>query len=109
MKPYVYIDVLVAENFFINFMLIYTIKRYYKIKTNIFNMIVGTFIGALYVVVGFYPELHILYTLIMKITVSVIMIAVSFNPKGLRKFFNYLIAFYIEAFMLGGTILAIFF
>lgn len=66
-------------------------------------------IGAVYVLVVFFPSLHIFYTFLMKFMVSMVMIIVSFLPKGLKEFIKELILFYLESFIIGGCILAIFY
>lgn len=109
MKQIVYVDVLVLENFFMNYLLLYIVNRFCRCNAKIWRIILAATIGALYVVIIFFPELHVFYSLIAKIIVSVIMIIVAFLPYCLRDFLKEFILFYIEAFIIGGCILGIFY
>lgn len=105
----VYIDVLILQNFAMNFFLIYLLKRLCKIDTKVYKMILASFIGALYVFVIFFDSLHILYTLGFKVLVSIIMIYIAYTPKSKKTCIKYVFVFYTMTFLLGGGIIALFF
>ncbi len=109
MKEVIYIDILIIENFFMNYLLLYFINRFCKCRTKKWRIVIAAFIGALYVIVVFYPDLHILYSVIMKYMISVLMLIVAFSPLELKKFVKILILFYLEAFIIGGLLLGIFY
>lgn len=109
MKEVIYIDVLIVENFFMNYLLLYFINRFCKCRTRKWRIIIAALVGAFYVLVVFYPDLQMFYSVIMKFMISVLMIIVAFSPHELKKFFKILILFYLEAFIIGGFLLGIFY
>lgn len=109
MKEVIFIDVLIIENFFMNYLLLYFINRFCKCRSKKWRIIIAAFIGAMYVLVVFYPDLHVFYSVIMKFMISILMIIVAFSPHGLRDFLKITILFYLEAFIIGGFLLGIFY
>lgn len=109
MKEVIYIDVLIVENFFMNYLLLYFINRFCKCRTKKWRIIIAALIGAFYVLVVFYPDLQEFYSVIMKFMISVLMIIAAFSPHELKKFFKILVLFYLEAFIIGGFLLGIFY
>ncbi len=107
MKTIVYPDILIIQNFLMNYLLLYLVNRMCSCKAKTWRIALGAFVGALYVLVVFFPDLQSLYSLIMKIFVSVLMIIIAFSPYRLSRFLKLFIIFYIEAFILGGCIIAI--
>ncbi|MEF9952673.1 MAG: sigma-E processing peptidase SpoIIGA [Clostridium sp.] len=105
----VYIDILILQNLAMNFFLIYLLKRLCKIDTKAYKMILASFIGALYVFVIFFDNMHIFYTLVFKVLVSIIMVYIAFTPRSIRVYIKYVFVFYTEAFLLGGGIIGLFF
>lgn len=74
-----------------------------------YKLILASFTGSLYVIVLFLPELHILYSFIFKIIVSIIMVFIAFTPREIKKFLKLIFLFYTEAFILGGGIIGFFY
>ncbi|QCX32574.1 sigma-E processing peptidase SpoIIGA [Caloramator sp. E03] len=109
MGDVVYIDVLVLENFFMNFLLLYILKRICKHNANIWKIAIAALIGALYIIFIFSPDFNFMYTLLMKFMMSLIMIVIAFTPNKIKDLIRIVILFYIEAFITGGSILAIFY
>jgi stage II sporulation protein GA (sporulation sigma-E factor processing peptidase) len=107
MKTIVYPDVLIIQNFFMNYLLLYLVNRLCSCRAKTWRIALGALIGAAYVVVVFFPDLKILYSLIMKVLVSVLMIVIAFFPYKFSRFLKLFIIFYLEAFILGGCIIAI--
>lgn len=104
-----YVDVLVAENFIINLVILNITSRFSKLKTNKIKLMLGSLFGALYVLVVFFPSLEMFLALTMKIAVSVIMIIIAFTPGRFRDFFKATAIFYIVTFALGGSAFALFY
>lgn len=105
----VFIDVLVLENFLMNYLLLYIINRFCRFKAKQYRLSLAALIGAMYVVLIFFPDFSFLYSAIMKFMMSMVMIAVAFTPYKIKEFIKVLILFYVEAFLLGGSILALFY
>lgn len=105
----VYIDVLIFQNMAMNFFLLYLLSRVSNNDSKWWKLILGAFIGSVYVVVLFIPSLNILYSLIFKVLVSLVMVYVGFTPKSIKKFIKLVLIFYTEAFLLGGGIIGLFY
>lgn len=109
MREVVYIDVLMVENILMNFMLLYAVNRFCKCKASILRLSLASFFGALYILTVFLPELYVLYSLSMKIIISIIMIIIAFSPYTLRQIVKLLLLFYITAFLACGAIMGVFY
>jgi stage II sporulation protein GA (sporulation sigma-E factor processing peptidase) len=109
MRDVVYIDILVVENFFMNYLLLYVISRLCKSRARKWRISAAAFVGALYVLVLFFPDLHLFYSVIMKYMMSILMIIIAFSPHEFKEFLKILILFYIEAFIVGGCLLGVFY
>lgn len=109
MKPIIYIDTLVFENYCMNYLLLYILNRICKCKAKWWRISAAALIGALYVLIIFFPDLSFLYTFITKFFVSVILIIVAFFPHSFKKLIKLVLLFYIETFILGGSIIGIFY
>ena len=105
----VWVDVLVLENFFMNLFLLYLLDRLTGSRQIWWKLGLASLAGALYVVVVFFPDLHILYSFLMKLLVSMVMIAIAFTPYSFRQFLKLLLLFYLETFIIGGCIIAVFY
>lgn len=105
----VWVDVLVLENFFMNLFLLYLLDRLTGSRQIWWKLGLASLAGALYVVVVFFPDLHILYSFLMKFLVSMVMIAIAFTPYSFRQFLKLLLLFYLETFIIGGCIIAVFY
>lgn len=109
MREVIYVDILILENFLINYLLLYIVDRFCRKNASRWRLMAAAGIGAVYVLVIFFPKLNIFCTLLMKLMMSMIMIIVSFLPQRLKDFIKELILFYLEAFIIGGCIFAIFY
>ncbi len=105
----VYIDILIVENIFMNFFLLYLLSKVSKNYTSNLKIFIASFIGSMYVIVIFIPSLHIFYSLIFKVIVSILMIYIAFIPKDIKRFLRLILIFYTEAFILGGGIIGFFY
>lgn len=105
----VYIDILILENIFMNFFLLYLLSKISKNPTNNIKIFIASFIGSMYIIVVFIPSLHIFYSLIFKVIVSVLMVYIAFIPKDIKKLLRLILIFYTEAFILGGGIIGFFY
>ncbi|MDI6617659.1 MAG: sigma-E processing peptidase SpoIIGA [Clostridiales bacterium] len=101
-----YIDVIVFENFIINFFILNITSRLSKIKTSKIKLFAGAIIGAFYIIIYFFPSLKVFFSLMMKVSVSILMIIIAFTPEKFKDFFKVLSIFYIISFAFGGAALA---
>lgn len=105
----IYLDVLLAENVLLNFLLLYTVNRFCRLNRKIYYILLSSVVGAFYVFIVFFPSLSIFYSSIMKICMSILMIIIAFWPRNLKAFIKQLLLFYGVSFFIGGAILSIFY
>jgi stage II sporulation protein GA (sporulation sigma-E factor processing peptidase) len=103
----VYIDVLFAVNFIINILLIEASGVICSVDTLWYRSLLSAAFGAFYSVLIFFPDLKILYTLVMKIVFSGFMVICAFQIGSLRQFFSLWGAFYAVSFVFGGCLMAL--
>ena len=106
----VYWDVLVLENFVINFLILLVTAKLSRLRVSTLRLLAGSIIGALYV--GFIilqPDLEVYYTTIAKILLSMFIVAVTFSPRKVLQFIRTLAIFYISTFIFAGAAFAFLF
>lgn len=105
----IYIDVLFAVNGIVNFMLLLATSKISKIQTHTWRLFIGAFLGAVYAVCMFFPQIEALYTIVSKIAFSFVLIAVTFTIKKVKHFLKTVFIFYITSFIFGGIALGLFY
>lgn len=105
----IYIDVLIFQNIAMNFFLLYLLSRVTNNTSKFWKIFLAAFVGSLYVFVLLIPSLHIFYSFIFKVVVSLIMLLIAFTPRNIKKFIKLTCVFYTEAFLLGGGIIGFFY
>ncbi|MTI70763.1 MAG: sigma-E processing peptidase SpoIIGA [Firmicutes bacterium] len=106
---YIYAEYLLLENFIINYIILYVTKRFTRTDTKNIRIILASLLGALYTLVVFYPSLYFMTKFAIKISVSVLMIVIAYNPAKIKKFLKLFSTFYIISFVFAGASLAIFY
>lgn len=101
----VYLDVVFAINFFMDFVLLWATAKFSQVRTSWYRLAAGAFIGACYSLALMLPSLHYLLAFFAKILFSVIMVYVAFPGLKARKFLQVLGYFYLVAFTMGGAML----
>ena len=103
----VYLDVLIIENIVINYLILLVTARFTKSRTTSLRLLLGAIVGASYVVVMMLmPDIKAYGTMIAKLLLSAVIVAVSFNVRKLSSFFKILIVFYMSTFVFAGAALA---
>ncbi|MCX7902976.1 MAG: sigma-E processing peptidase SpoIIGA [Caloramator sp.] len=109
MGDILYIDIVFLENLFMNYFLLYLLKRLVRSKAPNWRLFLSALIGALYVLIILMPNMGIYLNLSMKILVSLLMIVIAFLPYTFREVIKLVLLFYLETFLIGGSIMAIFY
>lgn len=109
MVDVIYVDVLLLENFLMNFLLLYIVGRYSKLQIKALRVTVAALFGAMYVIVLFLPEFSVMYSVPMRIAISIIMVTIAFMPYKVKEFLKLWILFFLTSFIVGGCIFAILF
>jgi stage II sporulation protein GA (sporulation sigma-E factor processing peptidase) len=105
----VYVDVLLAENIIMNYIIIWLTSRIIKTKVKPVKFFAAAIIGALYALLLFFPGYAVLYSVVMKVLLSFLIIVVAFTPSRVRGFIKQLSVFYLVSFILGGAVFGLFY
>lgn len=106
---YIYAEYLLLENMAINYILLYLTGKFTKTEANNIRVLLASFIGAIYALVIFFPSLKFMTKFIIKISISILIVIVAFNPVKIRKFIRLIATFYVMAFIFAGASLALFY
>ena len=106
---YIYAEYLLLENIVINYIILYVTKRFTRTETHNVRLLLASVLGALYTLVVFFPSLKFMTRFVVKISISVLIIIVAFNPAKLKKFIKLFATFYVVAFVFAGAALALFY
>ena len=105
----VYLDVLIIENFVMNYIILYATSIFLKNKQKVVRFIIGSTIGVVYTVLGllYINTSRTSLVVLGKATLSMLIVAVAFNPKRLGEFIKTLITFYVVTFIFAGSAFAL--
>jgi len=103
-----YVEYIFAENFFIDFILLYTTGNLFKLKIIYKRLTLASLIGAIYVILIVYTQKPFVTNFIVKISVSILMIMVSYDIKGIIKNIKVILCFYIVTLIMAGTVFALY-
>lgn len=103
----IYIDLIFLVNLFIDAVVLVITAWMRKLRPVWWRTLMSAFIGALYVVMMFVPELSFLFTFLIKFALSVIMLLVSFGFGSLQRYLRTMGAFYVVNFVAAGGILGV--
>lgn len=98
----VYIDVIIFENFIINYFLIYITLQTIKKELDLKWASLAAFIGSIYVITLFFPKLNLLTLLPFKLLVAYFMIFVSIRNKGILFNIKATAVFILYSMVLAG-------
>ncbi len=105
----VYGEYLFIENLLMNWLILHLTAYFSKENTPKYKLWIGAGLGAIYAFVFFFPALNFLYSIIMKILISMLIIVITFMPYKFKSFFKLLGIFYLISFMFGGAAFALFY
>lgn len=103
----VYVDLIFLLNLLMDGAMLYTCAKIRKIRLVWWRLLLSAAIGASYVCMMFFPELSFLYTFLVKISFSLLMIAVAFPYGSFLNYLRNLSVFYVVNFVAAGGILGV--
>ncbi|NLC38248.1 MAG: sigma-E processing peptidase SpoIIGA [Clostridia bacterium] len=105
-SPIIYIDVVFGVNFLMDFLILWSVARFGRFRTNWLRLLVAALLGSFYLlIILLFPKPGFLGTIGVKLLVSLIMILLAFPWHSLKLFFQALACFYFISFMVGGAML----
>ncbi|MGE5329216.1 MAG: sigma-E processing peptidase SpoIIGA [Deltaproteobacteria bacterium] len=105
----VYIDVIFLENIAINFLILAVTGYVSRFKASSVKLLIGSFIGAMYVLVGFLPDMEVYFSITAKVLISFVMVAVTFWPEKIKDFIKLTLFFYLVSFVFGGAVVGLYY
>ena len=106
---YVYVEYLIIENAIINYIILYVTKKISRTDTSKIRMFLSAFISSLYTLVFFFPSLNFMTKFSIKISISILIIILAFNPEKFGTFLKLLTTFYVISFLFAGACLGLFY
>lgn len=106
---YVYVEYLLIENIIINFIILYVTEKITRTKTSKLRLFIASLVGSLYTLIVFFPNLQFMGRFLIKISVSILILIIAFNPERFKEFLKQLSTFYLISFAFAGTTIGIFY
>ncbi|HAQ39815.1 MAG TPA: hypothetical protein DCM73_02575 [Clostridiales bacterium] len=104
-----YVEYVFAENFLIDFILLFITGKLIKRIIVYKRLVASSLIGAMYVVLVAYVGKDFMTYFIVKFSVSVLMIMVAFDSKGILTNIRVILCFYITSLIMVGIISALYY
>ncbi len=105
----IYVDVLLFENITMNYLIIWLTSKTIKAEARKSKMVAASVVGAFYALFLFIPGYKVLYSMVMKVLLSFLMMVIAFTPSRVREFVKQLSVFYLISFVLGGAVFGLFY
>ncbi len=106
MKTVIYLDVLIAMNAILTYLFLLTMCVISKIYVRTSNLLVGSLLGALFSLVILIPSIHVFWQIVMKITMCISIVSVTYRPKHIGILIRYSLLFlFVNAFFAGVVIM----
>lgn len=103
----IYAELLFLENVLINFIILLIVSKVCSMATKKKRLILGAISGALYAFVFFVPSIYFLYSTIIKMAISILIVLITFYPVSLKGLIKLIVSFYVVSFALGGMVLGV--
>ncbi len=107
MKQTIYVDVLVAVNFFINYYLLLACAKYLGIPAKRGRLAAASALGAAFSLVILLPELPPLVSAAEKLAMSACIVLCAFGYDGIKQFLRRTAAFFHINFAFAGLMIAL--
>ncbi|MGD9567336.1 MAG: sigma-E processing peptidase SpoIIGA [Sedimentibacter sp.] len=104
-----YIEYVFAENFLIDFILLFVTGKLIKRVIVYKRLIAASLVGALYVILTAYIGKDFMTYFIVKFSVSVLMIMIAYDSKGILVNIRVILCFYITSLIMVGIITALYY
>ena len=107
MQQVVYVDVLLLLNLFVNYLLLRSMSAMMHASPYRIRIFISSSIGAVYSLIIFLPDFGILFSIILRVVCSAVMVLIAANPKTLKMFLRAFGCFFMSNFAFAGIMLGI--
>lgn len=102
----IYIDVLLVENFIIDMFILMITSKIVRIRVNNKYLIAASFIGAIYTLVGIFPDLKFFSIFPFQVIVAYLMMSILLKSRCWKTVIKATLIYIIIAFILSGISLS---
>ena len=102
-----YVDIIFLENIFMNSIILLATGVILKSQIKITRNIIGSAIGAIYAIIIYISHVTIYSSVLLKITLSFVIVYITFKPPNIKAFLKHTIIFYLTSFTFGGVAFAL--
>ncbi|MBE5746339.1 MAG: hypothetical protein E7359_03525 [Clostridiales bacterium] len=99
----VYIEQILIDNFIINFFILLSLQSIFKVKLKKLNLVLSSLLGSIVAVILPIFNFSFIFSSIIKILLSLTMVAIIKKYKKIKEFFLYYLSFLFLTFMFGGA------
>lgn len=99
----IYVDVLMALNFFINYFILLGISKFSRYFRNNKRFILSSVVAAAFSLIIFLPELNLLISLLLKLIITSVITLIGFGFENFKRFFILVSLYYGISFLYAGT------
>lgn len=96
-----YVDLIILLNFFLDFILLFSVSMILKRNVSLKRVFLGALIGGVSIL-SLFINFNSLTLFLFKVFISVIMVVVTFSFKSFKYLFNNLVYLYLVSIILGG-------
>ncbi len=107
----IYPDIIFILNFFMDFILLYLLKKVSRKNSSLKRMLGAAAVGGIFtVMVSIFPWINIILRfLIMNVAASIIMVWIAFGKMKKLELFKQIVALYLITYFVGGLINSIYY
>ena len=107
MKVVIYIDVLIAVNLFVNYLLLLATSRFISKKVRFRRMFLGAFVGALFSLIIFFDTINFFLLTAIKLMMALILVILTFGFTSKPIFIKSTLIFFGINFLFAGFIVTL--
>lgn len=104
-----YIEFIIFQEFVVDFILLYITGSLLYKKIIVKRLIVASIIGVLYTIAVYCVDREFLNYFLVKFLVSILMLTISYAPRGILEYVKVILCFYIISILIMGIIILSYF
>ncbi|MEE0059530.1 MAG: sigma-E processing peptidase SpoIIGA [Acutalibacteraceae bacterium] len=105
----IYIDVLIATNFVVNYFILLSVAKCRKLSPNQKRLLMGSFFGAVFSLIILLPSMGVILGGLVKIIISSVIVIITFGYNGFKALLKNIALFYLISFAFCGVMLFVWF
>jgi len=101
----IYLDIVFMENVLINYIILLATAIISKVKISSAKILLSSSVGGIYAILNYFADLNLFLSILIKISISVIMVIIAFDSNKFKNIIKQLTFFYLVSFTFGGIAL----